>query len=69
MYCDKDSEGRYALMDMDADELETVRRALLAYKTDLAKKGLPAGFKTAIEPREQHNRARLILAHIEALTK
>lgn len=36
MYTDKDNRGRFAIMDLTEDELETLRRALLAYKTTMA---------------------------------
>lgn len=48
MYTDKDNRGRFAIMDLTEDELETLRRALLAYKTTTA------GDDGSGEPRQQY---------------
>lgn len=48
MYTDKDNRGRFAIMDLTEDELETLRRALLAYKTTMA------GGDGSGEPRQQY---------------
>jgi len=62
MYCDKDSNGRISIMEMTAEELETICRALSSlrvvsvYATD-----------SESEFRIQYERAGAILHHIEKL--
>lgn len=33
MYWDKDSRGLFSILELTAEEFETIRRALLAYRT------------------------------------
>lgn len=37
MYCDKDSNGRVSIMDLTSDEFDTIRRAIMAFKTGSSK--------------------------------
>ena len=32
MYCDKDSRGLFSIMELTADEFETIRRAMKAFR-------------------------------------
>ncbi len=63
MYCDKDRRGLYSIMELDESHIETIRRALLAYRQELI--GSPS--ETNSETREQYDRAGAILRHIEKL--
>jgi hypothetical protein len=65
MYCDKDNQNRYAIMDLDKEQLETIRRALKAFRSGMVTNGLPAGYHTYSETREQYDRAGIIVRHIE----
>ena len=67
MYCDKDSNGRVSIMDLTNDEFDTIRRAVMAFKTGLLKNRLPAGFAPQSETYEQYHRAGIILRQIETL--
>lgn len=67
MYCDKDSSGRYSIMEIEADELETIRRAIVAFKTGLLQNRMPAGFAPQGEIYEQYHRAGKLLHQIEKL--
>ncbi len=62
-YCDKDTRGIYAIMELDGNHIETIRRALLAYRTGLV--GLPS--EANREAREQYDRAGAILRTIERI--
>ena len=53
MYCDKDSNGRISIMDLTSDEFDTIRRAIMAFKTGLLQNRLPAGFAPQSETYEQ----------------
>ena len=65
MYCDKDSNGRVSIMDLTNDEFDTIRRAIMAFKTGLLQNRLPAGFAPQSETYEQYHRAGIILRQIE----
>lgn len=67
MYCDIDNNRRAAIMDLTPDELETIRRALIAYRTGMIQCRRPIGFRTDTEPQKQYDRAGEILRHIETL--
>ena len=68
MYCDKDNRERYAIMDLDKELLETIRRALTMYRC-----GLYEGIQEEKRPRikedfqQQYDRAGIIVEHIESL--
>lgn len=63
MYCDKDRRGLYSIMELDESHIETIRRALLAYRQELI--GSPS--ETNSEAREQYDRAGAILRTIERI--
>lgn len=65
MYCDKDRSGHYSIMDIEADELETIRRAMIAYRTGMIQHRQPIRFKIDIEPQKQYDCAGFILKQIE----
>lgn len=65
MYCDIDNNRRVAIMDLTPDEFETIRRALIAYRTGMIQHRRPIGFKIDIEPQKQYDRAGAILKQIE----
>ena len=66
MYCDKDNQNRYAIMDLDKEQFETIRRALTAYRVGMVQKGMPAGYAARhSETHEQYKRAGEIVRHIE----
>lgn len=65
MYIDKDSGGRYAIMDLGEDDLETLRRALTAFRVGLLQSRLPAGFAPRTEPDIQYRRAGKLVKLIE----
>ena len=66
MYCDKDNRDRYAIMDLDKEQLETIRRALTAYRVGMVQKGMPVGHAARLsETHEQYQRAGVIVRHIE----
>lgn len=67
MYVDQDSSGRIAIMDLQKAELETIRRALVAFKTGLLQNRIPVGFAPQGEIYEQYHRAGMILHQIEKL--
>ena len=83
MYCDKDNRERYAIMDLDKELLETIRRALTMYRcgpvsyTHLTlptyRCGLYEGIQEEKRPRikedfqQQYDRAGIIVEHIESL--
>lgn len=67
MYCDKDSNGRVSIMDLTSDEFDTIRRAIMAFKTGLLQNRLPDGFAPQSETYEQYHRAGMILRQIETL--
>ena len=67
MYCDKDSNGRVSIMDLTSVEFDTIRRAIMAFKTGLLQNRLPAGFAPQSETYEQYHRAGIILRQIETL--
>lgn len=67
MYVDKDSNGRIAIMDLQKEELETIRRAIAAFKTGLLQNRLSAGFSPQSETYEQYHRAGMILRQIEKI--
>ena len=46
MYCDKDNREHYAIMDLDKELLETIRRALTMYRC-----GLYEGIQEEKRPR------------------
>ena len=68
MYCDKDNRERYAIMDLDKELLETIRRALTMYRC-----GLYEGIQEEKRPRikedfqQQYDRAGIMVEHIESL--
>ena len=68
MYCDKDNRERYAIMDLDKELLETIRRALTMYRCVLYE-----GIQEEKRPRikedfqQQYDRAGIIVEHIESL--
>ena len=68
MYCDNDNRERYAIMDLDKELLETIRRALTRYRC-----GLYEGIQEEKRPRikedfqQQYDRAGIIVEHIESL--
>lgn len=66
MYCDKDTTGRVAIMDLTDDELETIRRALTAFRVGLVH-NRPQGIECDAEAYTQYERAGAIVHHIEAL--
>lgn len=66
MYCDEDSTGRISIMDLSAEQLETIRRALLAFRSGLLQR-LP--FKVDTEPHAQYQRAGALLCQIESFNK
>lgn len=66
MYCDKDSQGHYAIMDLNKEQFETIRRALTAYRTGMVQKGIPPGYAARFsETLIQYERAGVIVQHIE----
>ncbi|WP_418671867.1 hypothetical protein [Alistipes putredinis] len=65
MYCDKDSSDRYSIVEIEADQLETIRRALIAYRTGMIQHRRSIGFKIDIEPQRQYDCAGAILKQIE----
>ena len=66
MYCDKDNQGRYAIMDLDKEQFETIRRALNAYRSGMVQRGIPAGYAAQFsETLIQYERAGEIVRHIE----
>lgn len=66
MYCDKDSAGRISIMDLSAEQLETIRRALVAFRSGLFQR-MP--FKIDTEPHVQYQRAGALLRQIETFNK
>lgn len=50
MYCDKDSNGRVSIMDLTNDEFDTIRRAIMAFKTGLLQNRLPPGSPLKAKP-------------------
>lgn len=70
MYCDKDNQGRYAIMDLDKEQFETIRRALNAYRSGMVQRGIPAGYAAHFsETLIQYERAGEIVRHIEKTYK
>lgn len=67
MYCDKDSRGLYCIMELTVDEFETIRRALLAFRTGLISHRLPEGTKHKPEPHIQYERASAILKQTKSI--
>lgn len=67
MYCDKDSRGLYCIMELTADEFETIRRALLAFRTGLISHQLPEGTEHKPEPHVQYERASAILKQLKSI--
>lgn len=65
MYVDKDSNNRYAIMDLGEDDLETFRRALTAFRVGLLQSHLPAGFTPHSESAIQYYRAEKLVKKIE----
>lgn len=63
MYCDKDRRGLYSIMELNESHIETIQRALLAYRQELV--GSPS--ETNSEAREQYDRAGTILQAIERI--
>ncbi len=63
MYCDKDRRGLYSIMELNENYIETIRRALLDYRTELV--GLAS--KANREAREQYDRAGILLRTIERI--
>ena len=53
MYCDKDNRGLFSIMELTADELETIRRAIKAFRGQMAL----AGRFIDMEAERQHRRA------------
>lgn len=66
MYCDKDNAGRISINELTAEQLETIRRALIAFRSGLIQQ-LP--FKAGTEPLTQYDRAGILLRRIERLNK
>jgi hypothetical protein len=68
MYCDKDNRERYAIMDLDKDQLETIRRALTMYRCNLYK-GMQEEKQPTIKEdfKNQFDRAGQIVTQIESL--
>lgn len=66
MYCDKDNAGRISINELTAEQLETIRRALIAFRSGLIQQ-LP--FKASTEPLTQYDRAGILLRRIERLNK
>ncbi len=66
MYCDKDSNGRAAIMDLQLEELETIRRALIAFRCGLLH-NQPKEAKHDAEAGRQYERVDAIMRHIESL--
>lgn len=67
MYLDKDSKDRYTIMDLQEDELETIRRALLAFRTGLISHRLPEGTEHKPELHIQYERASAILKQTKSI--
>lgn len=65
MYCDKDNQSRYSIMDLDKEELETIRRALTAYRVGMVQNDILPGHTGNSEIRKQYDRAGVIVQHIE----
>lgn len=63
MYCDKDRRGLCSIMELDESHIETIRRALLAYRQELI--GSPSEINS--ETREQYDRAGTLLREIERI--
>ena len=63
MYCDKDSRGLFSIMELTDDELETIRRAMKAFRGQriLSSKSI------YIEANEQYIRATNILCSLSEL--
>lgn len=59
MYCDKDCRGLLSIMELTPDEFETIRRALLAFRTGMATKTLDES-----EPSKQYIRASKMLRRL-----
>lgn len=60
MYCDKDKAGRTAIMDLTVDELETIRRALTAFRVGLVH-NRPEGIERDADAHTQYERAGAIV--------
>lgn len=56
-------------MDITPDELETIRRALCAFRIGLIHKRLPSGSAIHSEPHIQYDRAGHILQKIESINQ
>lgn len=67
MYCDKDSRGQYCIMELTADEFETIRLALTAYRIGLIFHRLPEGTTPKPEPHIQYERATAILKQTKSI--
>lgn len=67
MYCDKDLNERYSIMDLGLDELETIRRAIIAYRTGLIHERHRINPQEYSEPHEQYTIAARILKKIESI--
>ncbi len=63
MYCDRDRRGFCSIMELDESHIETIRRALLDYRTELV--GLSS--EANREAREQYDRAGILLRTIERI--
>lgn len=65
MYCDKDNRGLFAIMDLRPEELETIHRALLAFRTGMVTTVPPTVPPSHSEARRQYDRAGVLLRQIE----
>lgn len=63
MYCDKDSRGLFSIMELTADEFETIRRAMKAFRGQMM---LSDKF-IDIEENKQYRRATNILCSLSEL--
>lgn len=68
MYCDKDNREHYAIMGLDKELLETIRRALTMYHCGLYE-GIQEEKRLRIKEdfQQQYDRAGIIVEHIESL--
>lgn len=63
MYCDKDSRGLFSIMELTDDELETIRRAMKAFRGQM----ILSSKSIDIEANEQYRRATNILYSLSEL--
>lgn len=65
MYVDKDSTGRFAIMDLKQEELEVIHTALVWYKTGIVTSTLSTESSRISEHETQYRQVVKILRIIE----